>query len=149
MYTQRNGQNVMNTNSRWLWGKEQGASVKINFIKSDPSLPIGDWTLKWRYPSAPIQSSCGLTILFRILNRSFCSFGSTLQVSTSAKFSVFSGDRQSGFSPPYSWTSIDRHLDATSKISGSLLGSWKLTDRMISPIEDWGWNAQERQWNLV
>lgn len=45
---------------------------------------------------------CGLTILLRILSRSFCSFGSSLDVSKSAKFSAFSGDRLSGFSPPYS-----------------------------------------------
>ena len=78
------------------------------------------------------QFLCGLTILRRIFNRSFRSFGSSLDVSTSAKFSAFSGHRLSGFSPPYSWTSIDRHLDETSKISGSSLGSCKLTNRTLS-----------------
>ena len=92
------------------------------------------WLLpvSWLPLRPPAQFLCGLTILLRILNRSFWSFGSSLDVSKSAKVSAFSGDRLSGFSPPYNWTSIDRHLDETSKISGSSLGSWKLTNRTSS-----------------
>ena len=116
----------MNVNSRWL----QAKVIMSSLMKGGQEtwlLPIFQLPLR-----LPTQFLCGLTILLRILNRSFWSFGSSLDVSKSAKVSAFSGDRLSGFSPPYNWTSIDRHLDETSKISGSSLGSWKLTNRTSS-----------------
>jgi hypothetical protein len=48
-----------------------------------------------------------------------------------AKVTMFSGDKLSGFSPPYSCTRMDRHLDETSEISGSSLGSWKRAERVV------------------